>query len=182
MSARPRLCILDACDACVHENLSAEYDAGSESLSQILESLVCWCLSRQPLEAPPVKSTGMDNILEKTEKHMTPAEVEDRAQRKLNWQAFADEAATSWKAMFPQAKRQRGADRDPPRHPIDYYLVRCCRTLTAKRMPSLAVPCPHSPSLANKDALLWHRHQYHALQRHKIPVQGALPYAALPSI
>ena len=117
----------------------------------------------------------MDNILEKTEKHMTPAEVEDRAQRKLNWQAFADEAATSWKAMFSQPKRQRGADRDPPRHPIDIYLVRCCRIMTTKSLPSLAVPCPRSPSLADRDALLWHRHQYYALQRHRIPVQGALP-------
>jgi hypothetical protein len=101
----------------------------------------------------------MDNILEKTEKHMTPAEVEDRAQRKLNWQAFADEAATSWKAMFPQAKRQRGADRDQPRHPIDFYMVRCCRTMTAKRMHGLAVPRLRSPSLADKGALVWHRHE-----------------------
>ena len=117
----------------------------------------------------------MDNILEKTEKHMTPAEVEDRAQRKLNWHAFADEAATSWKAMFSQRKRQRGADRDPRRHPIDIYLVRRSRIMTTKSLPSLAVPCPRSPILAYRDALLWHRHQYYSLQRHKIPVQGALP-------
>ena len=85
---------------------------------------------RQPLEAPPVRSTVLDNIMDKSERSMSPDELEDRKQRKVNWQAFSDEAVTAWKAMFSRYKRQHterdtGGGRLPP-FMIDAIMVRHC--------------------------------------------------------
>lgn len=44
--------------------------------------------------------------MDKSERSMSPDELEDRKQRKVNWQAFSDEAVTAWKAMFSRSKRQ----------------------------------------------------------------------------
>ena len=79
-------------------------------------------MSRQAIEAPPVRSTGIDNILEKSEKHMAADEVAQRAQRKLEWQDTAAEAAASWKAMFRKHKRHR-SERGAPMHGLDMLTV-----------------------------------------------------------
>ena len=74
------------------------------------------------MEAPPVRSTGIDNILEKSEKHMAADEVAQRAQRRLEWQDTSAEAAASWKAMFRKHKRHR-SEREAPPYGLDTLTV-----------------------------------------------------------
>lgn len=65
-------------------------------------------LCRQRTEAPPVRSTVIDNIAAKSESRMKLGEVRDREQRKQTWQALSDTAVAAWRAMFSRPKRQRG--------------------------------------------------------------------------
>ena len=74
------------------------------------------------MEAPPVRSTGIDNILEKSEKHMAADEVAQRAQRRTEWQDTSAEAAASWKAMFKKHKRLR-SERDALTYGSDMLTV-----------------------------------------------------------
>lgn len=68
---------------------------------------------RQALDAAPVRIMGIDNLLERSERHMTATEVAERRERKQTWQAIAEEAARSWKAMFSRPKRQREEEARP---------------------------------------------------------------------
>ena len=69
-----------------------------------------------------MRSTGIDNILEKSEKHMAADEVAQRVQRRLEWQDTSAEAAASWKAMFRRHKRHR-SEREAPPYGLDTLTV-----------------------------------------------------------
>ena len=99
-------------DVRVHDNVSC----AAQSCYTLL------LMSRQAIEAPPVRSTGIDNILEKSERHMAADEVVQRAQRRLEWQDTAAEAAASWKAMFKRHKRRR-RDREAHTDGLDMLAV-----------------------------------------------------------